>query len=306
MPVSIDTRPVVGLVYGFGSGDTIAAIGAETDAGAPFALVNLTDPVTMFRGRTTGSTTLTGFEFDLAAQINVFAVELVNTGAFAAELLRFELYSDATFTVLALDTGAGWTQRPEEIWTGHTGIHVDKPIRPNVLAGFDDLTGGVGPAIASPPVPTTVATQSGRLILSIPNGSRTTGWEGGYIALGTDPLALPDIEKAKLSTAQLAMRHGDGWIYTIDYGTVKIGRAEMADISAFWARSSRGTHPVMFFPVPGSRQAADGKITDPDFLHQERGGACRMLEPKPGNRTLQGNSWFWVNTRLQFQTWEEL
>jgi len=304
----IPTRPVIGRCLPFVTADSIVAHLAG-DAGGGLPLANILSPLIMLHGRTADAADPGGFEFRLGAEVQAFAFEVANTGANAGEDVRW-LVDNATPFVAAntLDSGSPWPQRREDVWTSG-GLQIQVPQRPNVLLGFDDFSGGVGPTPAAVPDVATIACRSGRIEFSSAAGSRTF-WEASFLGIGVDGRRLPEVEfpgdAPSLPIETVELREGTGHKWSMSWAHMTT--ADVDHIDFLWDTSGYGSFPIFFFPAAGQRDTS-GLITEANQRPALRGGLARMLEwsrTESRPTVVDGVETREVSATLSCETWQEV
>ena len=300
---TILTRPVIARAYVWTTSDTVSPV-VDGDAGGDFDLDNIRSPWLTSIGKLDGATTNAGISFVLNAQLGaVAAVEVLNTGALASEGIRIRLDSSATFgTAVTADTGTTyWKQRPDEIWTDSSyssSSFAQGKQRTSLLLGYDALTGtgGVGPAVASPPDVATVAVRSGQILFDNP-GSRTQ-WEIGHVALAIEAKRLAELPYGGITWQPARLRRGMGYNLTIEWPHLPL--ADEVHITALWENEGA---PVFLFPVP-AQKANDGTISVSNVMTASRGGLMRLTGWSGAIDEKRADGTF-VKARLSAQTWQE-
>lgn len=309
MPL-LTTRPVIGRCLPFVTADTITFYLAG-DAGGSLPLSNIKSQLIMLHGRTDNATDPGGFEFTLAAEVQAFAFEAANTNAATGEDIRWLVSDAATFvTANTLDSGSPWPQRREDVYTAG-GKQIQLPQRPNVVVGFDDFSGGVGPTPAAVPDVATIACRSGRIVFSTAAGGRTF-WEASFLGIGVDGRRVADVElpgdAPSVPVETVELREGDGHKWTLTWDHLPTTDADHIDF--LWTSSGRGSFPIFFFPTPGQRSTA-GVIANADDRPAMRGGLARMLEwsraeSRPSRDRDTGVANRVVSATLSCETWQEV
>jgi len=306
MASAITTRPVVAQVYGWQSGDTIAAV-VDADDTAPFAIANIISETVgsvMFRrGRLDNKSANAGFKFELTATISLCSIEVANTGAFTGEDITWQIDDATTFAAADQISTSAWPQLPLDIWTGYTGLVRSKPVRSNILLGYDNFT--TGPSPATPPTVATVTCGSGQILFSTPAAARAK-WEAAYIALGINGHTLPGLPYSSISVTPINLRSpagGMGYKYSLTWQF--LSTADTSYLDGLWEVSAHGNFPIFLFPVPGQRSIT-GVITGTDQREALRGGLMRLLSWTRTEAVDLADGWQATGGKLVAETWEEV